>query len=117
MSMFINVESEEQIDESLLQFETKLHTTARKFHPIIVKVEASENYFVCTGKARFKYLSIIDAVDCCFKCIHILYNGVYPTESSTVWYFLQVYFYEIQTKKDTKFLGRCNDIISYLNRT
>ncbi|XP_050058606.1 uncharacterized protein LOC126550678 [Aphis gossypii] len=48
---------------------------------------------------KYKVFSILNAIDVCFKLIH-LFNLEYPTESSIVWLFIQKYLYNLNTKFD-----------------
>lgn len=48
---------------------------------------------------KYKVFSILNAIDVCFKLIH-LFNLEYPIESSIVWLFIQKYFYNLNTKFD-----------------
>lgn len=48
---------------------------------------------------KYKLFTAFKAIDICLKIFHV-FNLEYPMESSNVWLFLQVYFYEICTKYD-----------------
>lgn len=62
---------------------------------------------------QFKLFSISSAIDVCFKIFHI-FNLEYPPQSSTVWLFIQKYFYVLNTKYD-KGCHTLGQILSDLN--
>ncbi|XP_029347666.1 uncharacterized protein LOC107882231 isoform X2 [Acyrthosiphon pisum] len=48
---------------------------------------------------KYKFFSIIKALDICFKIFHV-FNIEYPLESQNVWLFIQRYFYDVKLKFD-----------------
>ncbi|CAI6376164.1 unnamed protein product [Macrosiphum euphorbiae] len=62
------------------------------------------SFFDCI---KYKFFSIISAIDICFKIFH-LFNLEYPPEACIAWLFIQKYFYCLNTKFDKShpMLGR-----------
>jgi len=80
----------------------KLKKQENNIQPCILVVGSLLNpkqILVYFDDVRYKLFSVYKAVDICFKLFHV-FNLEYPNESSNVWLFLQVYFYEIHTKYD-----------------
>lgn len=63
---------------------------------------------------KYKVFSIVHAIDLCFKVFH-LFNLEYPSQSCTVWLFIQKYLFSLTTKfdKPCHILGQ---ILSDLNK-
>lgn len=64
---------------------------------------------------KYKVFSIVHAIDLCFKVFH-LFNLEYPSQSCTVWLFIQKYLFSLTTKfdKPCHILGQ---ILSDLNKS
>lgn len=48
---------------------------------------------------KYKFFSVVKALDLCFKIYHVFYLG-YPLESINAWLFIQRYFYNIKLQCD-----------------
>lgn len=72
--------------------------------PFLVVIFDDDNttpnqFLVCCDQIKYNFLSIIPALDCCFKIFHV-FNLRYPLESIAVWQFIQQFVFEIYTKHD-----------------
>lgn len=87
--------------------------------PYMIFVQDSEfenivrDFYVIINNHFFKLESALKALDVCFKSFFSL-NLNYPTESTQVWYFIQKYFFEIETNFDKNYQN-INNIIHDLN--
>lgn len=66
---------------------------------ILGELTKPESIFVYIDEVKYQMFSVVAALDICFKAFHVL-NLEYPHESSSVWQFIQTYFYQIKHKKD-----------------
>ena len=68
---------------------------------IVVGPSLSEitGFYVNVEETRYRFESILAAVDLCFKSFHVLHVE-YPKASEQVWFFLQKVVYNIKTKWD-----------------
>lgn len=79
-----------------------IHNEKRPVQPFIfiigtpMKPKEILVFFDCI---KYKFFSIISAIDICFKIFH-LFNLEYPPEACIVWLFIQKYFYCLNTKFD-----------------
>lgn len=62
-------------------------------------ITTPKQFLVCCDQIKYNFLSIIPALDCCFKIFHV-FNLRYPLESMAVWQFIQQFVFEIYTKHD-----------------
>ena len=58
---------------------------------------APKEILIFFDKIKYKFTSIVKAVDICFK-IYQVFNLEYPPAAFVVWSFIQSYFYKITTK-------------------
>lgn len=59
-----------------------------------------ENIVLYFDGVKFKFFSILTAVDICFK-IYIIFNLEYPVESKLIWSFIQIFCYNLSIKSET----------------
>jgi len=94
----------------------RLQQTVQPYMIFVCGTE-SENqiseFYVIINNHIFKVESGLKAVDICFKSFFAL-NLNYPDESKQVWYFIQKYFYKIETKYD-KCYQNVNNLIHDIN--
>lgn len=73
--------------------------------PYIIAVGQLTNishFFVIINNTKYKFISIVMAVDFCFKLTFVL-NLKYSPYSCQIWTFVQKYFYNINTIYDETF--------------
>jgi hypothetical protein len=81
------------------------YTRGTTVQPYILLVGSTLNNisasYVVINENTYKAISVVDAIDFCFKVIHVL-DARYPFECQHVWYLIQWLVYKIQTTKDLK---------------
>lgn len=93
----------------------KAQQLGQNLQPYMIFVQDSElennitDFYVIINNHFFKLESALKAVDICFKSFFSL-NLNYPKESAQVWYFIQKFFFEIETKFDKNYQN-INNII------
>lgn len=108
---FQNISELEHIEAARKE---KLLKWKQTLQPVIVAVgpEVDEVY-VKVDEHMYRVSGIQKAIDICFKFFFAL-QAKYPIESEQVWQFIQLYFYNIETRQDKKFVG-VNTLINDLN--
>jgi len=105
-----------EVNEDKTKKAQRLQQTVQPYMIFVCETE-SENqisaFYVIVNNHIFKVESGLKAVDICFKSFFAL-NLNYPDESKQVWYFIQKYFYNIETKYD-KCYQNVNNLIHDLN--
>lgn len=93
------------IGNTVLEIESKIENILQKrqaIQPFIIitkSVTHPEEILVYFDGIKFKFFSILQAIDTCFKIFH-LFNLEYPAASSLVWQFIQKYFYKMNLISD-----------------
>lgn len=96
------------VKENIQQIEAALKSLEEKNEPIqpliivIGSVLDPKEILVDFDGIKFKFFTVLKAVDTCFKIFH-LFNLKYPSPSILVWTFIQQYFYKVITKYDRSF--------------
>lgn len=82
-----------------------LHENKLCLQPFIVAVGSEEmvsHFFVVLDTAKYRFESVVTAVDFCYK-LHFVLNLEYSPFCVQVWTFVQKYFYGMKTKYDATF--------------
>ncbi|XP_022160098.1 uncharacterized protein LOC111026353 [Myzus persicae] len=118
-SFIYYVNSTYQLKEVNEEKRKKAQQLDQTLQPYMIFVQDSEfennvrDFYVIINNHFFKLESALKALDVCFKSFFSL-NLNYPTESTQVWYFIQKYFFEIETNFDKNYQN-INNIIHDLN--
>lgn len=92
----------ERAKQERIDFNYNRRTTVQ---PYIILVGPTLNNilssYVVVNDNIYKTISVLDAVDFCFKVIHVL-DAHYPFQCQHVWYLIQWLIYKIKTKSDLK---------------
>lgn len=92
------------IENKVKQRTEKFSSVQVPVQPFIV-VEGSgavvNKTYVCVFGELFPVLSVLKAIDICFKVYHVFHLG-YQFQSEHMWIFIQHAMYNINTKWDTK---------------
>ena len=88
--------------ESLLLQLTEKNKSIQPFIIVIGNMFDPQTVLVYFDNIRFKFHSVLHAVDVCFKIYH-LFDLEYHLASNMVWTFLQKFFYNIHLKTDKSY--------------
>eukprot|EP00102_Acyrthosiphon_pisum_P024178 XP_016661388.1 PREDICTED: uncharacterized protein LOC107884234 isoform X1 [Acyrthosiphon pisum] len=105
-----------EVNEEKNKKAQRLQQTVQPYMIFVCGTESEHQiseFYVIINNHIFKVESGLKAVDICFKSFFAL-NLNYTDESKQVWYFIQKYFYKIETKYD-KFYQNVNNLIHDIN--
>lgn len=83
--------------------------TGEKLQPYMVFVETDSKvtyFYIIINKFCYKVESALKALDICFKSFFV-FNLHYTPQCDQIWYFMQLFIYEIITKFDKKLQSKC----------
>lgn len=90
----VQVSIDKQID-----FMKKNKLTLQPYVIAVGSLEEVTHFFVVLNDIKYKFQSIVMAIDFCFKLFFVL-NLKYSVFCDQIWTFIQKYFYQISTKFD-----------------
>lgn len=67
-------------------------------------IDHIKHCYVSVKDVFYKFDSVMQSVDMCFKIMHGLYME-YPKKSKQIWNFFQKYIYKISTLRDQDFIS------------
>lgn len=94
------------INKTLEEMREKLRLYGLKLQPLILIVGPSlsniTSIYVVIDSCRYKVAKILNAVDQCYKAIHVL-QAEYPIQCEQVWMLLQLQIFKQVTEWDKQF--------------
>ncbi|KAG8201411.1 hypothetical protein JTE90_024284 [Oedothorax gibbosus] len=105
-SFIHHVQTSGEIQPFLEERKKKLLRYNLTLQPLIIVVGNLERTglpitYVIMDNVKYKVNSVLQGVDVCFKCFHVL-NAHYPKESENVWFFIQKILYSMSCKGEKK---------------
>lgn len=116
-SFLILISERNKLQECLGSIKYKLYQEKQTLQPVIIAFGDTllnvNEFFVCVDGNKYKCDTFLSALDLCFKVFQVLHLK-YPEYCSSVWLFIQRYFYEINTVYD-QVSPKVSGLITYLN--
>ncbi|XP_067207639.1 uncharacterized protein [Linepithema humile] len=104
-SFILHVKTPGDIDKALTGMRDKYANFGVQLQPLIIAVGPTlsevTGYYVNIDDTRYRFPSILAAVDLCFKSFHVL-HAKYPKPSEPIWLFIQKIVYSFTTPWDKK---------------
>lgn len=117
-SFTVRIATINDFDHSVAEIRTKQYNKGSTLQPFIIVVGISADqitdYFVYFDKCRQRHASYLSCIETCFKLFHVLCLE-YSQASYGPWYFIQKYFFGIETVYD-KPLSSVSALIAYLSQ-
>lgn len=80
----------------------KKNLNMQPFLIAVGSIDEIEHFFVILGTAKYRFESIVMAIDFCLK-LHFVLNLNYSPFCCQLWTFIQKYFFQIKTKYDVTY--------------
>lgn len=102
-SLFLLVHSAADIDDAKSKQTDAMFSHGQTIQSYVLLVGPNltnvTSAYIVINNNTYKTVSVLDAIDFCFKAFHIL-DAKYPFASEHIWFLFQRNIYQIQTKYD-----------------